>query len=54
MDPVTIAALVLGAEQAIAGIIKIVQNAGLSADDTQTYIDRITAAAAAVPEPKVG
>jgi hypothetical protein len=54
LDPVTIAALILGLEQAIAGVYQIVQNAGLSPDDTQAYIDRIMAAQASVPEPKVG
>lgn len=54
MDPVTIAALVLGLEQAIAGILQIIQNAGLSPDEKQAYIARIVAAQQNVPEPKVG
>jgi hypothetical protein len=54
MNPETIAALVLGLEQAIAGVYQIVNNAGQSADDTAAYIARIAAAQAAVPDPKVG
>lgn len=54
MDPVTIAALVLGLEKAIAGVIQIILNAGLSPDDKQAYINRIVAAQQNVPEPKVG
>jgi hypothetical protein len=54
MNPETIAALALGVEQMIADFYKVTLNAGLSADDTQAYIARIVAAAAAVPEPKVG
>ena len=54
MEAATIAALVLGLEQAIAGVYQIVQNAGLSPDETQSYIDRIMKAQASVPEPKVG
>jgi len=54
MDPATIAALVLGLEQAIAGIYQIINNAGLSPDDTQAYIARIVAAQSDVPEPKEG
>jgi len=54
VDPVTIAALVLGLEQAIAGVIQVIQNAGLSPDEKQAYIARIVAAQQNVPEPKVG
>ena len=54
MDPNTIAALVLGLEQAIFGIYQIIQNAGLSQDDQNAYIARIVAAQSSVPEPKVG
>jgi hypothetical protein len=54
VDPVTIAALVLGLEKAIAGVIQIILNAGLSPDDKQAYINRIVAAQQNVPEPKVG
>ena len=54
MDPLTIAALVLGLEKAIAGVIQIILNAGLSPDEKQAYINRIVAAQQNVPEPKVG
>jgi len=54
VDPVTIAALVLGLEKAIAGVIQIILNAGLSPDEKQAYINRIVAAQQNVPEPKVG
>ena len=54
MDPATIAALVLGLEQAVAGIYQIIQNSGLSADEKSVYINRIIKAQTSVPEPKVG
>ena len=54
MNTETITALVIGLEQAIAGVYQIIVNAGLSPDETQDYISRIVAAQASVPEPKVG
>jgi hypothetical protein len=54
MNPAEIAALVLAAEQFIAGLYQVINTAGLSPDDTQAYIARIVAAQANVPEPKVG
>jgi hypothetical protein len=54
MSPEVIAQLILALEQLIAGVYAIIQNAGLSADETNAYIARIVAAQAAVPDPKEG
>ena len=54
MDEKTIIALILGLEQFAANLYRIIQTAGLSVDVKQAYLDRIAAALADVPEPKVG
>ena len=54
MDPVTIATLVMAAEQLIANVYTIINTAGLSPDEAASYVARIQAAQAAVPPPQVG
>jgi len=54
MDPITIIALVTAVEQLIASTYKVINEAGLSKDDTDAYIARIVNAQNSVPEPKVG
>ena len=54
MNPIIIAELVLSLERMIAGVYQIINNAGLSSDETQSYIARIMAVQQTVPEPLVG